>query len=80
MKNPSPGSCLGGCGRDGEGTVPMGAALTTTMRRTPDAWVPDHGGYVVARGDGLLEQLPADAAGGREDRELHVDVPPHRAP
>src|SRR3981189_1931285 len=33
-KNPSPGSCLGGFGRPGEGTVPIGAALTTTMRRT----------------------------------------------
>ena len=37
MKNPSPGSCLGGCGRPGEGTVEIGAALTTTMRRTPVA-------------------------------------------
>src|SRR5713226_3165933 len=33
MKNPSPGSCFGGVGRPGEGTVPIGAALTTTMRR-----------------------------------------------
>ena len=37
MMNPSPGSCLGGCGRPGEGTVPMGAALTTMTRRTPAA-------------------------------------------
>jgi DNA-binding MarR family transcriptional regulator len=33
MKNPSPGSCFGGFGRPGEGTVEIGAALTTTMRR-----------------------------------------------
>src|SRR5439155_22236360 len=37
MTNPSPGSCFGGCGRPGDGTVPIGAALTTTMRRTPVA-------------------------------------------
>jgi hypothetical protein len=29
MMNPSPGSCLGGSGRAGEGTVPTGAALAT---------------------------------------------------
>jgi hypothetical protein len=29
----------------------------------------------VARGDGLLEQLPPDAAGRRHDGELH-QVPP----
>jgi hypothetical protein len=28
-----------------------------------------------AGGGGLLEQLPADAAGGRENRELHLDFP-----
>src|SRR5919197_1186959 len=39
MTNPSPGSCLGGLGRPGEGTVPIGAALTTTMRRTPVACI-----------------------------------------
>src|SRR4029450_1963469 len=39
MKNPSPGSCLGGLGRPGEGTVAIGAALTTTMRRTPVACI-----------------------------------------
>src|SRR5262249_25731886 len=32
----------------------------------------DHRGDVVARVDGLLEQLPADAAGRREDSELHL--------
>src|SRR6266511_4675734 len=37
MKNPSPGSCFGGFGRLGDGTVPIGAALTTTIRRTPVA-------------------------------------------
>ncbi len=35
MTSPSPGSCFGGRGRPGEGTVPTGAALTATMRRTP---------------------------------------------
>jgi len=35
MMTPSPGSCLGGCGCPGEGMVPIGAALTTMMRRTP---------------------------------------------
>src|SRR5215207_6799121 len=39
MRNPSPGSCLGGFGRPGEGTVEIGAALTTTMRRTPVACI-----------------------------------------
>ncbi len=39
MKNPSPGSCLGGLGRLGVGTVPTGAALTATMRRTPAAFI-----------------------------------------
>src|SRR5207237_41492 len=43
MKNPSPGSCLGGFGRPG--------------------------------GDGLLEQLPANAPGGCEDRDLHLSSP-----
>src|SRR5262249_35435020 len=37
--NPSPGSYLGGCGRRGEATRPTGAALTTTMRRTPAACI-----------------------------------------
>ena len=35
MKKPSPGSCLGGCGLPGDGTVPIGAALTTIKRRVP---------------------------------------------
>jgi hypothetical protein len=35
--SPSPGSCRGGWGRPGEGTVETGAALTTTTRRTPVA-------------------------------------------
>ena len=35
MKNPSPGSCLGGLGLLGAGTVESGAALTATIRRTP---------------------------------------------
>src|SRR5215467_12767118 len=39
MMNPSPGSCLGGRGRRGEGMVPTGAALTTTRRRTPAACI-----------------------------------------
>jgi hypothetical protein len=39
MKNPSPGSCLGGCGRPGDGTVEIGAALTTRMRRTPETCI-----------------------------------------
>lgn len=39
MKNPSPGSCFAGFGRPGEGTVPIGAALTTTMRRTSVACI-----------------------------------------
>ena len=39
MMSPSPGSCLGGFGLAGEGTVPMGAALTTTMRRAPVAFI-----------------------------------------
>ena len=36
------------------------------------ARIADHRGHVVARLDGLLKQLPADAAGRREDRELHL--------
>ncbi len=39
MRNPSAGSCLGGCGRPGDGTVPIGAALTTIRRRTPAACI-----------------------------------------
>ena len=39
MKKPSPGSCLGGLGRRGDGTVPIGAALTTTTRRTFTAFI-----------------------------------------
>src|ERR1039457_3324738 len=39
MKNPSPGSCVGGFGRAGEGTVPMGPALTTMMRRAPAVFI-----------------------------------------
>src|ERR687896_1064721 len=39
MKNPSPGSCFGGLGRPGDGTVPTGAALTTTMRRAAVACI-----------------------------------------
>ena len=35
MKKPSPESCFGGFGRRGEATVPIGAALTRTRRRTP---------------------------------------------
>src|SRR5262249_49875749 len=35
MKNPSAGWYLGGFGRAGDGTVEIGAALTTMMRRTP---------------------------------------------
>src|SRR5207247_9918910 len=38
-KDPSPGSCLGGFGRPGDATVEIGAALTTTMRRTPVAFI-----------------------------------------
>src|SRR5262245_6043531 len=37
MKNPSPGSWRGGRGYAGDGTVPMGAALTTRSRRVPVA-------------------------------------------
>src|SRR5439155_700031 len=39
MKNPSPGSCFGGFGRPGEEMVETGAALTTTTRRTPTAFI-----------------------------------------
>src|SRR5215475_14385607 len=39
MKKPSPGSYLGGVGRPGDGTVDTGAALTTTIRRTPVAFI-----------------------------------------
>src|SRR5437773_9391278 len=58
MKNPSPGSRRGGFGRPGDGTVETGAALTTTMRRTPAAsiawtmaWVP---GRVIPASDSDL--------------------------
>src|ERR1039457_641439 len=133
MRNPSPGSWRGGFGLAGEGTVPMGAALPTTRRRAPAAFiaaamarvpcvaipasafdrgprpestasapstadlsvagfgaarsavttrtclgeltgqflgVADDRGDVMARADGLLEDLPADAAGRCEDREF----------
>ena len=33
-----------------------------------------HGGDVVTGGDGLLQKFPADAAGGRDDRESHVSL------
>src|SRR5207247_1676619 len=71
MKNPSPGSCFGGCGRSGDRTVPIGAALTTTMRRTFVAFI----AWTMARvpcGARLLEHLPTDAPGRCEDRELHL--------
>src|SRR5215204_1967797 len=50
MKNPSPGSCFGDFGRPGDGTVPIGAALTTTMRRTSVACI----AWTIAR-------VPCDA-------------------
>src|SRR5262245_9130428 len=39
MKKPSPGSYLGGFGRAGDGTVEIGAALTTMIRRPPVACI-----------------------------------------
>ena len=140
MRNPSPGSCRGGCGRAGEATVPIGAALTTRSRRTPAlcmarvrAWVPapGHPGVGLRAGprertaprrrrrprsavlreavrpdrgaarsaamtrigaggsllgvratavtswpaQGLVDQLPPEAAGGGDDGELH-GMPP----
>ena len=39
MKNPSPGSRLGGLGLPGVGTVETGAALTATIHRTPAACI-----------------------------------------
>jgi hypothetical protein len=38
-EEPVAGLCRGGLGRPGDGTVPTGAALTTTMRRTPVACI-----------------------------------------
>src|SRR6266542_2503055 len=66
MKNPSPGSCFGGWGRPGDATVPTGAALTTTRRRTPVACIAPTMARVPC------ETLPADTAGRREDGELHL--------
>jgi hypothetical protein len=40
------------------------------LSRQP-VWVSDDGGDVVAGGDGLLQEVAADAAGGRDDGELH---------
>ena len=37
--------------------------------------VPGHGGYVMTGGDGLLEELPADAARRREDGQFHWMFP-----
>jgi len=64
MKNPSPGSCRGGLGRPGDGTVPTGAALTTTTRRTPVACI----ARMTASVPGAV--MPASAAdrGPRPDR------------
>jgi hypothetical protein len=59
-------SCLGGCGRDGAGTVPMGAALTTTMRRTPDACMAS----VMA----LVPFQATPSAGGQARAAFHRDL------
>src|SRR5215469_18806771 len=68
MRNPSPGSCRGGSGRPGEGVVETGEALIATIRCTPAA---RNCGDIVAGVQGLAQQLPADASGGSDDRELH---------
>src|ERR671910_512589 len=55
VTSPSPGSWLGGSGRPGEATVPTGAALTTTTRRTPVACI----AWTMARVP--REAIPASA-------------------
>ena len=55
VTTPSPGSWLGGSGRPGEATVPTGAALTTTTRRTPVARI----AWTMARVP--REAIPASA-------------------
>src|SRR4029453_2881856 len=37
-------------------------------------WIPCDCRGVVTRGDGLLENLPTDAAGRGEDRQLHASL------
>src|SRR5438093_8967272 len=63
MKNPSPGSCFGGCGRSGDGTVPIGAALTTTMRRTFVAFI----AWTMARVPCQATPASADDRGPRAE-------------
>ena len=36
-------------------------------------WVPYRGGDVVARREGLVNEVSADAAGGREDGQSHEE-------
>src|SRR6266487_1047065 len=56
------------------------ARSAATMRNLPASpgqvlGVPDDCCDVVACGEGLLEELSTDAAGRREDRELHLSFP-----
>src|SRR2546422_6527219 len=68
MKNPSPGSCFGGCGRSGDGTVPIGAALTTTMRRTFVAFI----AWTMSRVPCHATPASADDRGPRTRSEEHT--------
>ena len=63
MMNPSPGSYRGGVGRPGEGTVPIGAALTTTSRRTPRAFIAE----TMARVPGAVMPASARLRGPRHE-------------
>jgi hypothetical protein len=70
MKNPSPGSCLGGVERPGEGTVEIGAALMTTSRRTPVAFI----AWMIARVP--CEAIPLSEIDRGPKQESTASAPP----
>src|SRR5262245_1765842 len=66
MKNPSPGSYFGGFGRPGDGTVPIGAALTTMILFTPTALI----ACTIARVQRAATPASADDRAPRPDRTV----------
>ena len=56
------------------GTVTIRAAPSGVAKR---AGVSHHGGDVMARGQGLADQLAAHATAGTKHNELHVPLPPY---
>jgi hypothetical protein len=77
MKRPSPGSCFGGVGRAGDGTVPIGVGQVDRDRTDPRrhrGGMPRNCGHLVSGCDRLFDGLAADTAGRGDDRELHQEV------